>query len=163
MDTRRPMERFSALLFDTLVLRPIILADRFLGERVWDPLDRVTGTLSRTAGKALRSAASTAAGSHPLSAAMDLIDRCEAMVGARGGWEVVDEKTVLRKVPDCPFLPRLSGNPTFCRRLGLTMGREALATAFPGQRIDFEILGTLSGGDPCCTYRLQLREVLRSG
>jgi len=158
MGIRRSMERVSVLPFDTLVLRPIFLADRFLGEGVWNRLDRATAVLSRGAGKAFRSSAAAAGGLHALSAAMELVDRCEAMVGVRGGWEIVDEKTVLRQVPACPFLHRLSGHPTFCRRLGLTMGKEALTAAFPNQKIEFDILGTLSAGDPCCTYRLHLRD-----
>ena len=155
MDRRRSLEKILALLFDNLFLRPVYLADQVLGENIWLPLDRVTGVISRTAGRVLRSSISTS-GAHPLSAAMELIDRCEGWVGVRGGWEIVDEQTVLRKVPDCPFLHRLSGKPAFCQRLGLTMGRDALATVFPGQKIEFEILSTLSAGDPCCTYRLHI-------
>lgn len=150
------LENLSLRLFDTFVLRPITFADRFLGQGVWDPLDKAFATLSRTAGRVLRSSLSTE-GPHSLSAAMELVDRCEGWVGVKGTWEIVDERTVLRKVPDCPFLKRLSGNPTFCTRLGLTMGKEALCTAFPDQTIDFEIQSTLSQGDPCCTYRLHLQ------
>ncbi len=156
MNAGRMLEKVSAGLFSRFVLGPINLADRFLGEGIWDPLDRTTQTLSRAAGRILRSSLSPK-GTHPLSAAMDLVDRCEGWVGVRGDWEIVDDRTVLRKVPECPFLHRLSGRPTFCTRLGLTMGREALASAFPDQGIEFEILSTLSRGDDCCTYRLHLR------
>lgn len=157
MNRVRMLEKVSAELFSSFVLGPINLADRFFGEGIWDPLDRTTQALSRMVGKALRSTLSQE-GPHPLSPAMDLVDRCEGWVGVRGAWEVVDDRTVLRRVTECPFLKRLSGLPTFCTRLGLTMGKEALASAFPDQKIDFEILSTLSGGDACCTYRLHLNE-----
>jgi hypothetical protein len=42
MDLRRSFERVSALFFDNLVLRPVTLADSLLGDRIWEPLDRVT-------------------------------------------------------------------------------------------------------------------------
>ena len=156
MTRTRALETLSSRLFDTFVLHPITMADRFLGKGAWDSLDKATGTLSRAVGRILRTSLS-AEGPHSLSAAMELVDRCEGWVGVKGTWEIVDERTVLRKVPDCPFLKRLSGKPTFCTRLGLTMGKETLCTAFPDQKIDFEIQSTLSQGDPSCTYRLHLR------
>jgi len=149
-------ERISAGLFDQLVLRPITLAGRLMGEPAWRSMDRVTGSLSRLTGRVMRQRMN-AEGPHPLSPAMELTDLCEGWVGIRGNWEIVDEQTVLRKVPNCPFLERLSGSSTFCTRLGLTMGRETLATAFPKQEIDFQILSTLSLGEPCCTYRIHLK------
>jgi len=151
-----PMERISAGLFDQLVLRPITLAGRLLGEDAWRAMDRATESLSRQAGKWMKRRLS-AEGPHPLSSAMELVDRCEGWVGIQGSWEIVDERTVLRRVPHCPFLHRLSGSPAFCNRLGLTMGREALAAAFPNREIDFEILSTLSNGNDCCTYRIHLK------
>jgi hypothetical protein len=119
-------------------------------------MDRVTGSLSRLTGRVVRRRLATD-GPHPLSSAMELTDLCEGWVGIKGDWEIVDEQTVLRKVPNCPFLERLSGSSTFCTRLGLTMGREALISAFPRQEIDFQILSTLSQGDACCTYLLHLK------
>jgi len=149
-------ERMSAGLFDRFVLHPITLAGRLLGDGAWNSMDRITARLSRAAGRAMRARRGAAGEPHALSGAMALVDRCEGWVGIRGGWEIVDERTVLRKVPHCPFLNRLSGSSAFCTRLGLTMGKEALAGAFPGQAIEFDILSTLSQGDPCCTYRLHL-------
>jgi len=157
MSVTTARERVSGVLFDQLVLRPITLAGARMGERAWVPMDRATAALSRLAGAVL-ARRPRPGGGHPLAAAMELVDRCEAWVGIHGGWEIVDERTVLRKVPRCPFRERLSGSSAFCTRLGLTMGREALSAAFPRQAIDFQILSTLSQGHDCCTYRLHLRD-----
>jgi len=150
------LERVSSRCFDTLVLLPITVAHRRLGEDIWNPLDRVAGLLSRYAGLILGPIIS-GSGEHKLSSAMELIDRVEALVGVRGSWEILDDKTVLRKVPSCPFAERLSRSSSFCMRLGVTMGQQALSHAFPEKQIDFEILSTISNGDPCCSYRIRLR------
>ena len=149
----RLAQRVSGRLFEALVLVPVTTAHRLAGEGVWDRLDPATGTLSRVAGTVIGPLVKGKS-AHRLSRAMEFIDRVEAAVGVYGTWEQVDEKTVLRKVPSCPFAKRLSGSSAFCTRLGTTMGKEALRSAFPEHEIKFEILSTISQGHSCCTYKL---------
>lgn len=149
----RLAQKISGRLFDALVLVPLTTAHRLAGEGVWDRLDPATGTLSRVAGRVVGPLVKGQS-AHRLSRAMEFIDRVEAAVGVYGTWEHVDERTVLRKVPSCPFAKRLSRSSSFCTRLGTTMGKEALKSAFPEEGIEFEILSTISQGHPCCTYKL---------
>ncbi len=148
------LEGISSRCFDVLVLLPIRTAHRLIGDEVWDRLEPVTASLSRTVGKVMGPFMKTT-GHHQLSRAMAFIDTVEAIVGVHGTWEVVDDATVVRKVPACPFGRKLSSSPSFCTRLGSIMGKEALRSAFPEQGIEFEIHSTISQGHPCCTYKLR--------
>lgn len=81
--TAKALEIGASRCFDRLVLFPITVAQRTLGEGIWNPLDQVTGTLSRVAGRIMGPFLS-GRGMHQLSSAMELVDKVEAAVGVRG-------------------------------------------------------------------------------
>jgi len=85
-----------------------------------------------------------------------LMDRIEGFLGIKGAWEVLDERSAVRKVHACPFARRLHGSSQFCTLLGGAMGRESVAGLYPGREVVFEVRRTLSQGEPFCEYFLRV-------
>ncbi len=149
------IEKISALIFDAAVLVPLKIVHRIGGDSIWPPLEAVTAISSRVAGGVLRPVIG-ADNKAALPVAIVLMDRIEAFLGIEGTWEMLDEKSAVRKVRACPFAGRLHGSSQFCTLLGGAMGRESVAGLYPGREVVFEVRRTLSQGEPFCEYFLRV-------
>ena len=149
------LEKISALVFDAAVLVPLKIAHRIGGDSIWPPLEAVTAISSRAAGGVLRPVIG-AENKAALPVATVLMDRIEGLLGIEGEWEMLDERSAVRKVRSCPFAGRLHGSSQFCTLLGGAMGRESVAGLYPGREVVFEVRRTLSQGEPFCEYFLRV-------
>ncbi len=143
--------RLAARLFSSLVIVPVRLAHRALGDGIWSPLEALAAGLGAVAGTVARPLlGSGPPEAHPLAPVVRLTNLVEGSLGIEGTDEFLDPETARRTVHRCPFAADLTYATQFCTRLGCTAGKAASRSIVPGS--DFEVLATLSRGDPHCEY-----------
>ena len=148
----------AARLFDAAVLTPLCWGHGRIGAGMWPPLEAGCRTVTRLAGRVASPLLLVAEGS-TLRTVMMLIDLAEGIFGITGEWEILDQKTAVRRVPRCPFAAKLRDRNTtqFCTILGRAIGEEFMAGLSPGGNLSFEIRSTISCGGECCEYVVRRR------
>jgi hypothetical protein len=154
-DVPSPVSRLLGSLFAASCLAPIRLASRVLPEQIWPPLEWLGKRTAAAAARLTRPALND--GPHRLQAAMEFVHLAESLVGIAGDWEIIDKDSAVRRVYRCPHARRLEGTTGFCTRLGAALGQGLSESLVDDpDTVRFEVLSTLSQGDPCCEYRLAI-------
>ena len=150
--------KLAARLFDAAVLTPLCWGHGRIGAGMWPPLEVGCRSVTRLAGRIASPLALLARGS-TLGPAMMFVDLAEGIFGITGEWEIVDDATVIRRVPSCPFAAKLRDKNTteFCTILGLALGEGFMAGFGPRGTLSFEIRSTISCGGACCEYVVKRR------
>ena len=144
-------------LFSTTVLGPIRLGSALQPHAIWPALERLSYRVAGGAARAVRPLLARRM-DHPLRAAMRFVHLAEALVGIEGEWEVLDPQTAVRRVHRCPHARSLHHTTEFCTRLGAALGQGLAERLVDDPSVRFEVLGCLSQGNPCCEYRLTIKQ-----